>query len=376
METENKNDKKKLLIALQLIRRGGVELVAINFARNLDLQKYDVTFLLINANEHHDDVLEAELKEEGFGIIKLPFSAKGYMDKYRFIDRLFETEHFDIVHSHVIFFSAIVLKAAKKNGIKVRAAHSHAIKWNSRENIIYKLYKNIMRLILNKNATVKLACCKAAGEFLYGKKEYEKSGIFIANGIDTKKYQFDESIRAEKREEFGIAPAEILVGHIGTLYRIKNQTFLEEIFAQMLKSNSNMRLLLVGEAVDGELVTKKAEALGIADKLIIAGQRSDIPQLLQAMDIMIFPSLHEALPVSLIEAQAAKLPCLISDAVTTEVKFNDNVDFMSLSEPADKWAEKAFELLKINRENISVDDLIKSYDINLVAEKLEKIYLA
>ncbi len=366
--------KKKLLIVIQLVRSGGVELVAINFARHLDRKKYDISFLLINPYENQDEEFVRELKQEGFSIYSMPENIGGTINKYKYIYSFIKQGRYDIVHSHVILFSAVVLLAAKRAGVKVRASHSHIIKWNRKENIAYKLYKFVMSKLLNYAATLKFACSKQAGEFLYGKRGYKNGGIFIPNGIDTSKYILDTDIRNRKRDELGISGNTILVGHIGTVYSIKNQTFLVKIFAEMLKENSNMKLLLVGEKVDIQPVLDIAEELGITDRVELLGQRKDVNELLQAFDIMIFPSLHEALPVSLIEAQAAKLPCLISDAVTTEVKFNSNAEFLSLSDSTQKWSKSAFNLLSIERGSISTDALKSSYDIKAVVKQLDILY--
>lgn len=369
-------NKKRLLIAIQLVRRGGVELVAINFARKLDKNKFDISFLLVDPYENQDEALILELEQEGFSLIYMPEEAKGYVAKYRFIDKLLSETHFDIVHSHVLLFSGIICMAAKKNNVKIRAAHSHIIKWHRNETMQYKIYKFIMQMLMRKFATHKLACSSRAGEFLYGKHTYKKSGIFIANGVDTQKYKYSPEMGVKIRKEFAIDSSTVLVGHIGTIYSIKNQVFLADIIAEMKKHNKNIKCIMVGEELERDVVEKKAEALGISDSIIFAGQRNDVNEILQAMDIMIFPSLFEALPLSLIEAQASKLPCLISDAVTNEVKFNDNVDFMSLDCSAEQWALRAFELLDIDRNDISTKKLTDVYDINSVCKKLEKIYLS
>lgn len=365
---------KKVLMVVQLLRRGGVELVALNFARSLDREKYDVSFLLMSVGGEHDEALEKEVAAQGYRVIKTPPEASSYSAKYKYMVKLMSEEKYDIVHSHVMFFSGLVLLAAEKCGVEKRVSHSHATKWNRKENIVFKIYKRVMRKMINRHATDILSCSKDAGSYLYGKKEYEKRGRFVANGVDTQVFAFNADMRKEKRNELNISDDEILAGHIGTIYYIKNQTFLAEVFAEMLSQNQNMRLLLVGEELDRDKVEEKARSLGVLDKIIFAGQRSDINGILQAMDIMIFPSLFEALPVSLIEAQASSLPCLISDAVTADVKFNENVDFMPLSEPAKKWAAKAFELLDMNRESVSVEKLKNNYDINMVAAQLDEIY--
>ncbi len=366
--------KLRLLVVIQLVRRGGVELVAINFARALDKSKYDVSFLLIDPYEGQDEELLKELESEGFSFISMPANTGGYFAKFKYIDGLFQKEKYDAVHSHVILFSGIVMAAAKKHGIPIRVSHSHITKWNRAENIKYKIYKNVMRALINRNATHKLSCSYDAGCFLYGKSEYEKNGIFLANAIDTDKFSYNASSRKRIRDEFGISDKTTIVGHVGSVYKIKNQRFLVEVFSEMLKSDNDMLLILAGELFDDEPVRKRAEELNITDKVILTGARDDIASLYSAIDIMIFPSLHEGLPLAVLEAQAAKLPCLISDTVTTEVKFNANVAFESLTSPLSEWSNKAFELLKCNRENTDISKLINSYDIHNAVSVLDDIY--
>ena len=366
--------KKKLLVVLQHFRRGGVELAAINFAEHLNKDKYDITYYLLNVSSEHDRELEKEIRSAGSHIIIRDSSINKYISGYRDALRVMRETNYDIVHSHVMFYSGIITAAAKKCGIKKRAAHSHGSKWNHRETLPFKIYSKIMRALIKRCATDKFACGTDAGNYLYGKKEYKKHGTFIPNGIDISKYSLNEAERAEKRNELGIEEGELLVGHIGTVYRIKNQSFLIDVFAEMLKTVLGIKLVLAGEIVDRELITNKIKDLNLEEKILLLGPRSDVPPLLKAFDIMIFPSLNEGLPVSLIEAQAAKLPCLVSDGVTKEVKLNENVDFMSLQKPAEEWGKRAFELMKINRESIDISKLAENYDINRAAEKLDLIY--
>lgn len=133
-------------------------------------------------------------------------------------------------------------------------------------------------------------------------------------------------------------------------------------------------LLIVGEGEEKEAIEEKARRLGIENNVILTGVRDDVYDLLQAMDVFVFPSLKEGLPVTLIEAQATKLPCLISDTVSRYAKQNDNVEYASLSLPASEWAKHAQRLASIDRESVSVEKLIKNYDINETAKQLEKIY--
>lgn len=365
---------KKVLIVIQQLRRGGVEVAAVNFASHLDQNKYKFTYYLQKIESEQDSELKEILSKSHSEIIIKPKTASNYIKQYKDALHVIKNGKYDIVHSHVMFYNGLIMLAAKKCGVGKRVSHSHASKWNNKETIPFKIYRTFMRKLINRYATDKLACGTEAGNYMYGKKEFKQHGKFIANGIDIEKYHFSKDRRRKMRLELGIRENETLVGHIGTIYRIKNQVFLVEIFAKMLKKDPNMKLVLVGEKVEANKIYKKSQELEISDKIVLLGQRNDVCELLQAFDIMIFPSLNEGLPVSLIEAQAASLPCLISDRVTTEVKFNENVDFMSLEKSAEKWCEKAFELLKTKRESIDISKLTESYDINRVAEKLDRIY--
>lgn len=364
----------KILVVIQFIRRGGVENVAINYGMNLDKTKYNVSFMCVGVDTNQDESYKDEIERQGYKIYEIPENITTRFGKYQYLDRFFKENKFDIVHSHTIFFSALVLKAAKNNGVPVRVAHSHVMMWNHEENIKYKLYKTSMRFLLNRVANRKLACSKNAGKFLYGEREYLKHGQFVPNGINTEKFEFNNSYRNKIRSEFGIDSEAIIIGHVGTVYEIKNQAFLAEIFADFLKNHPNSYLMCVGERADDKPLLKKIDDLRINDSVILTGSRSDVYCFYSAFDIMIFPSLHEALPVSLIEAQASKLPCLISDTVTSEVKYNENVDFMSLKEAPEKWSNQAALLLKTDRNSISIENLKKDYEIQNVILTLNNIY--
>ncbi|MCD7872237.1 MAG: glycosyltransferase [Clostridiales bacterium] len=230
-----------------------------------------------------------------------------------------------------------------------------------------------MRGLINKYATDKFACSEQAGEYLYGAKEFKKHGMIIKNGIDTDIYKFNTETRRKKRDELKISD-KFVVGHIGTLYRIKNQSYLIEIFAEILKSKNDSVLILAGENIDKDMLEEKAKGLCILDKILFLGQRNDVAELLQAYDVMIFPSLNEGLPIALIEAQASQLACLISNKISAEVKFNENTEFMPLEAPPEECAEKAIQLSSVPRENVNIDSLKSEYDINRVSDELDKIY--
>lgn len=369
--------KKKVLIINKTLEYGGSEFVAVRLQRALDPEKFEFTYC-VRGNEKgpiEDDVLKT-----GVRVIHQPDDKLSYLKSYKFYLDLFKKEHFDIVHSHLLFYSGIVLAAAKKRHIKVRVAHSHFSQpltgYNSKVKLfISKIYRNVMRLILGVSATTIIGCSKSSGEFLAGKKLFSKKGTVLNNGIDTKKYSFNLETRIKIRNELSIPQDSVILGHIGHFYSVKNQRFLLEIFKKYLEKNKDSVLLLVGDGEDRELLLDKIEKLSIKENVILAGFRNDIPELLSAMDCFVFPSLHEGFPLALIEAQASKLACVVSDTVTRDTMLNSNFSFASLKSGCDVWCEEINRVMSVDRESVSTENVTENFDIKNIAKELEKIYL-
>ena len=156
----------------------------------------------------------------------------------------------------------------------------------------------------------------------------------------------------------------------------KNHTFLLEIFNECVKIVPNVKLLLVGDGEGRDKIQEKAKSLGLKEKVIFTGVRSDVPDLLQAMDIFVFPSLYEGVPVTMIEAQASGLPCVISDSIPKDcVITTDLVKVMSLSDSPCDWAKYIIEHSHIKRNNHFDEIQAAGYDIVTAARKLENFYL-
>lgn len=368
-------EKKQVLIVVQLLRRGGIELVAIRQALALDKRRFDVTLYLQNPYDEVNDVqLTDKLAQGGVHVVSRPESVSGYVANYKYLCRFLATHKFDVVHSHVTLFTGIVLAAAKKCHVPIRIAHAHATKWNHKETVPFKLYRKVMQQLIDCCATHLCACSSQAGLYLYGATAFQKRGVFVPNGIDTTLYTYNQDVRKRMRYAFGLTDNEVLIGHIGTIYKIKNQAFLIDILDCLKRRGIPSKLILVGEDIEGDIVRNRADELGVTESVIFAGQRRDVPEILQAIDVIVFPSLHEALPVALIEAQAAKCPCVVSDTVTREVQLNQNISFVSLQDPAELWCETILSLLDEDRGQVSTDELSKVYDLSSVMEQLQKIY--
>ena len=251
----------------------------------------------------------------------------------------------------------------------VRIAHSHSS--SAVKNLKYLIKQYYMKQI-PLHTTNLFSCGKCAGDWMFSGSPYQ----VIPNAIDTSCYAFSQSVSAQKRKELGLT-TKIVIGHVGNFTSAKNHPFLLKIFQQILCLKPSAKLLLVGGGDGLENIKDKAQALGIADHVIFTGVRSDIPQLMQAMDIFVFPSLYEGLPVTMVEAQAAGLPCVISDHVPEECIVTEGlVTIKKLTDTPSEWASHILSRATLPRENHINEIRAAGYDIETAAQKLETFYLS
>lgn len=370
---------KKVLIVNEPLDMGGMDIAAIRFQQNLDNNKFESDYLV-----RRDTVgpLEPMVKENGSKVYHVPNSELNYLKSYRFYKRFFKEHHYDIIHCHLPFFSAIVFFAAKRYGNPVCVSHGHftnpyndAAEISRKERFIGNIYRSVMRVALRKLSDIKIACSKAAGYYLFGKRTFDKYGIVLNNGIDYSRFEYDKVIRKEVRDKFCVDDNTVILGHVGMMNSVKNQKFIIDIFDAYHKDNVASKLWLIGIGPDLEEIKNYANEKESKDDILFLEERNDVNELYQAMDCFVFPSIHEGFPLTLIEAQASKLPCLISDTVTTDTKINENVDFASIKENVSVWCNKINSLLEYDREIIDNSELIENFDIKKITKRLEKLYL-
>ena len=195
--------------------------------------------------------------------------------------------------------------------------------------------------------------------------------ITIKNGIDLNRYRNDLDKKEEIRESLGIPNDAFVVGNVGRFIEIKNHTFLIDVFRKIKDLNDHAYLLLVGDGELKESILNKVRLLNLDDSVIILSHRADVPRLMRAMDVFIFPSKIEGFGIAAIEAQAAGLRCLISDTVPTSTHISELAIPLSLELSPVEWATIA-----LNRDIFSeYSDRIEDYDMNKEIKKLEKLYL-
>ena len=356
----------RVLQVVTHMERGGLESMIMNYYRYIDREKVQFDFL---AHRQERAAFDDEIESLGGRIYRLPRLVPWSKSYLSALNRFFE-EHpeYKVVHVHQDCLSSVILKVAAQHNVPVRVAHSHSA--NQDKNLKYPV-KLWYKRSISKYATNLFACGEDAGDWMFGGEPFQ----IINNAIDVAAYTYAPAKRQEMRRQLGLEN-EFTIGHVGRFNQPKNHPFLIDIFAALLKKEPNAVLLLAGGGEDMPKIQAKAQALGVAEHVRFLGVRSDVADLMQAMDVFVFPSLYEGLPVTMVEAQAAGLPCLISDKVPPECILTEGlVDVLPLSAEPEIWAAKILEKKNLPRTDRRSEIAAHGFDITTEAVKLQEFYL-
>ncbi|WNF35317.1 glycosyltransferase family 1 protein [Bacillaceae bacterium IKA-2] len=353
------------------MNRGGAETLLMNLYRNIDRSIVQFDFLTCK-----EGVFDEEIRELGGNIHRIDYITDiGHFGYIKALNKFFSSNNnYKIVHAHMDKMSGLVLRAAKNNNVPVRIAHSHNT--SSEGSLPARLYKWYVGSNILPSATHQFACSSAAAKWLFG-KEAENARI-LKNGIESDQYKFSPEIRKQIRRELMLGHDQFVIGHVGRFNHQKNHIFLLELFAKLSVEIPEATLLLVGDGPLRSQIEKKIKDLKIEKKVKLLGVRSDINRILQAFDCFVFPSFHEGLPVTLIEAQGAGVPCVISDVITKEVDLGlDLIRFMPLQDQS-LWLHliKRIATDNLYREIPNTSLSQKGYDIKNTAQRSQNFYLA
>ena len=308
----------RILHVVGSMNRGGAETWLMHVLRRVDPVDFHMDFL-VHTSEHgaYDD----EISDAGSLVI--PCLNPKYPPQYarNFKKVLSEYGPYDVVHSHVHHYTGFVLRLVHSTGVQTLIAHSHNDTRGPEEQAgkTRRMYLNLMKLMISRYAHCGLAASTEAAEDLFGPHWADDPRWRILYcGIDLE--PFAQTVDPQRiRGELGIPREAFIVGHVGRFSEQKNHTFLIDIASEVAKDAADIRFLLVGNGPLRPAIEQKVEKLGLRDKVIFTGVRADVPRLmLGAMDAFILPSLYEGLPLVLIEAQAAGLPCMFSGVLTEE----------------------------------------------------------
>ena len=355
----------RILQCVNDMHRAGLETMLMNYYRNIDRTKIQFDFL---THRPYKSDYDDEIVSMGGKVYYAPrLYPQNYPKYFKWMEQFFkEHPEYKIVHSHIDAMSYLPLKAAKKAGIPIRIAHSHNTSMDKDFKYILKQY---FRSRITSVATDFCACGQEAGKFLFGDVDY----TFIPNAIDIQRFLYSENTRIKKRNELGLQD-EFTIGHVGRLSYQKNHRRLIEIFNGFVKENPHSVLLLVGVGEKEDEIKKQVHDLGLEKKVKFLGNRNDVNELYQAMDVFVMPSFFEGVPVVGIEAQFSDLPCIFSDRVPSEVKFNSKTNFIPLDAPIQIWVDEIKKSKSIMRSSSSIELQNSIYDIKQAKTILENYY--
>lgn len=361
---------KRILHVIGSLNVGGSQNMVMNLYRRINKNEFQFDFIVFYKEQ---DYYLKEIEELGGKVYYLPnFSAQNVFKFVKSWIQFFEShsEHI-IVHGHVRSTASIYLYIAKKFGKKT-IAHSHSI---SNGTGTAAIVKDLLQIPIRFIADYFLAPSLESGIWLFGKK-IVKSQYFsiLKNSIDINKFKYKKSTDEIIRKKTNIEN-NFVIGHVGRFSDVKNHLFLIDIFKQIKALNHSAKLLLVGEGEGRTNIELKIKRENLEKDVIMLGNRDDVSDLMQAMDVFVFPSKFEGLGMVTIEAQTAGLYTFISDKVPEEVVISPIIEQIELTKSARDWAQSIIKRKSvIDRKELYKYAQQAGYDVNDVEKKLIIIY--
>jgi glycosyltransferase involved in cell wall biosynthesis len=369
----------RILHVVGALNCGGVETWMKHLVANVDRDELRIDFLV---HTEAPAAYDSEIEALGSRIFRCPYTSNPLRYAARFLRITREFGPFDVLHSHVHHFSGYILGLGRKAGIPIRIAHSHSDTSlvESGSGLARRTYLNTMKWLIRANCTHGIGVSAPAATALFGNTWRDDDRIqVIYCGIDLAPFR-RSGAPAALRPEFGFSPNDIVFGHVGRFSPMKNHFFLVDVAAEILRREPRAKFLFAG---DGPLLTevkKHAHTSGLTDKIVFAGLRSDIARLMtDALDVFLFPSIHEGLPIVLMETQAAGLRSVVSDGTPEEAIVNPAlVQRLPLSAGITEWARIACETAGQSRFDRSrALDIVSAspFSIGRSIQSLRSIYL-
>ena len=372
-------DQIKVLIVAGAMNVGGIENQLMHLLRQADKERFRIDF---TTTEEHPFYLD-EILSLGAKCIRIPRTdGWRFFRQFRALFQIMRKGQYDIVHSHELFHSGLVLLTARLAGVKRRFVHAH--NWmegndpKAKKGFVRGTYNHIMQRLIQRNATDFIACSSFAGRFLYGEKILKQPNYHLVyNSVDTSK--FIERYEQTESGEF-CDDGWVNVIQVGRFTPVKNQLFTAEIARELKNRGRKIRILCVGN-VGGkydEQVKEKIKAYGLEAHMLLLGVRKDIDVLMRKSAAFLLPSLYEGMPLVLIEAQASGLPCVTADTYSHEVDFGiDSVTWLDLEDGVIAWTNEVERAVRKGRsEKKSVLRAIQKggFDSRVFAKKICDLY--
>lgn len=357
--------KIKVMHCLGQLNTGGAETLVMNIYRHIERYKFQFDFLLFNDKKgYYDD----EAKSLGANLYYTSSMGQTSISKYiKSIIKILKNQNIDIIHSHMDWQGGFIVYAAYKAGIKKRIVHSHANQEMFKTSLLHRLLITINKYLIKRYATDCIACSQEAGESLF-RQPFE----VLINGIDIERFlNPNQEIINQLKQELNIQDTDIILGNVGSLSENKNQQFLIHILSKLDKK---YKLVLVGEGSMKDKLEQFSKELNVKDRVIFAGVRKEIPEIMQLFNIFLFPSKKEGLGIVAIEAQVSGVSCIVSESIPKQVDVEQG---LIKRKPliVNEWVDSIINIDK-NKININKQKIIDSqFNIKKSCKKLADIYI-
>ena len=364
---------RRVLHIVRAMNRGGAETWLMDLLRRADRRRLQMDFLV---HTEQPAAYDAEIQDRGARLLRCsePLYSWGYARSIRS-----RFQGYDVIHSHVHHFSGYLLLLARTCGVVRRIAHSHNDTQfvDNRAGWARRQYLAGGRRLIQSHATRLLAVSRGAARALYGPGwENDARVLVMPCGIDLEPFRKNTN-RDAVRQQWNAGDRTLVIGHVGRFDIQKNHPFLLEVAAEVLRRRPETRLVMIGDGPERPSIEAGAQALGIRESVIFAGIQTGIPGRLKGMDIFLFPSLWEGLPLALLEAQAAGLPCIVSESVPPDADAVPSlVHRLALSHGAAQWADAVLSMAE--RPPATPQPLAQlattSFDIACCMEQMYALY--
>lgn len=342
----------RILHMIGRLEMGGSQNMVMSLYRAIDRGRIQFDFI-VDCDE--ENVFEKEIEQLGGRIFQLPkFNGINYKQVRRAWSIFFkEHPEYKVLHSHIRSYASLYLPIAKEYGLKT-IIHSHN---TSNGDGIMAIAKKVLQYPLRFQADYFFGCSEIAGQWLFGKKIVKSDRYYmLKNAVDMERFSYQQQMRERVRRNLKIKEDALVIGHIGRMHPQKNHHFLIDCFHEIADIRKDARLILLG---NGELwgeITNHIQRLGLEEKVLMVGIQKNSEDYLSAMDCFVLPSLHEGLPVVVVEAQANGLHCMVSDRVTKEVQLSELVQYLPISQGTALWTDA---VLNCKYSHIDVSAQIK-----------------
>lgn len=347
---------------------GGIETMLMELYRNIDRTKYQFDFVVHDPKENY---YEKEINQLGGRLYRVPFYSQAPLEHKRAFRKLLEDhEEYQIVHIHTTYsIMYIDAKIAKKLG-RIVIIHSHNSSASKKRSLFHQLYKKRF----SKTADYRLTCSNIAAEWMYMPEDMETVEIW-KNAIEVKKFQYHEEKRKEIRQAYGVMDKFIL-GCVGRLSYQKNQSFLLDIFHNVLCQCPNAELWLVGDGEDREQLEKKVRDMKLDQSVRFWGRQSNVSDYLMAFDVFVLTSRWEGLGVVLMEAQAAGLPVVVPSCTDEMAHITEHVEIIENYDDIAEWTHKIvkYQGKKIDRRVQNEMVAKAGFDMDTQVKAAEEFY--